>query len=673
MKTDNNKKTIINIRTANILIVIFAVIFACAIAGLSTSYAAVAVKNATGIVNSKSTVNLRASSSTSSKSVCKLKNNTKLTITKVVFKTKDSTANKNKWYKVTVNGKSGYVRADLVSNLKFNAVNAVTTEDVNYRSGAGTQMKLQGCLPAGTNVKVLLKATPVAATNGGNSTWYMIKVDSKKYYACSTYFKLVDGSKTEPANPDDPSGDVNPGEGNRFSKMTNEEFEAYLVEQGFPESYRGKLMTLHEKHPNWIFKANITGLEWADVLTKENKNGVSLISSSMPVSYRATDSNSYKNGSAKVYKEANTDNKIATVKNGDTFTILDEKWKGTARWVHIKMSDGTKGYIKSSLTSLKHPKKYAATVNDDDVNLRKGAGTDNGVVCTTKKGDAITIVLKATDKNDNVWYKVKLDSGYAYIISDYVDFESETAAADLEKSTATAGIPKGEYIPKDGSSWFNAKKSVVAYYLDPRNFLNVDRIYMFENLSYDEDSQTKAVVSKVLSGSKLPENGFTAEVFVNAGKTYNISPVFLASRARQETGGGSSCINGSKYDGKIVYNPFNIGAYSSSNPQQLALKRAYEEGWFTQQKAVDGSAEILAESYINSKYKQNTIYFQRFNTATGDLSYVATHQYMTNIMAPYSESLMVKNSYVACGIDDDALTFIIPVYKSMPDSTSLPK
>ena len=631
---------------------------------------AATVNNATAQVNSSDGVNLRKAASIDSKIITSFEDDTKLTVKRVVFTSKNNTAKKYKWYYVTANGKSGYIRSDFVNNLKYKTVTAKATAAVKYRSGAGTQMKYIGTIAKGKTVTVKLKATPVSSTQGSSSTWYMIQVGGKVYYASSKYLKI---QESKPTDTEQKTEQETGKTENIFENMTDSEFEQYLINQGFTDSYIGALKELHKNHPNWIFKANVTGLDWNDVLTKENKDGVSLISSSMPLSYRSTDSNSYTSGSATVYKEASaSSDKKGTVKSGDTFTVLDEKWIGTVQWTHVRLSDGTIGYIKNSLSSMKYPDKYSAIVNDDDVNLRKGAGTDNSVVASANKGEVLTVVLKATDKNNRLWYKIKRSSGYAYIISDYVDLESETADADLDNSTATAGIPGGKYIPKDGSSWFNAKKTVVAYYLDPRNFLNEDRIYMFEYLSYDADSQTQAVVRKVLSGSKLPDNGFTAKVFVNAGKKYDISPVFLASRARQETGGGSSCINGTKYNGKVVYNPFNIGAYSSSNPQQLALKRAYEEGWFTQQDAVNGGAKLLAESYINSKYKQNTIYFQRFNTATGNLSYVATHQYMTNIMAPYSESISVKNSYVACGIDNDALIFIIPVYESMPDSTSLP-
>ena len=38
------------------------------------------------------------------------------------------------------------------------------------------------------------------------------------------------------------------------------------------------------------------------------------------------------------------------------------------------------------------------------------------------------------------------------------------------------------YSPKDGSTWFQANKETIAYYMDPRNFLNENSIFMFQNM-----------------------------------------------------------------------------------------------------------------------------------------------------------------------------------------------
>ena len=54
----------------------------------------------------------------------------------------------------------------------------------------------------------------------------------------------------------------------------------------FPESYRAALMSLKEKHPNWQFEPLFTGADWDTAITKELKDGKSLISNYYPACVR---------------------------------------------------------------------------------------------------------------------------------------------------------------------------------------------------------------------------------------------------------------------------------------------------------------------------------------------------------------------------------------------------
>lgn len=227
---------------------------------------------------------------------------------------------------------------------------------------------------------------------------------------------------------------------------------------------------------------------------------------------------------------------------------------------------------------------------------------------------------------------------------------------------------------RDGSKqyepgWYKANGRGVAYYMDPRNFIDENGIYMFEDLSYKPAYQTAAVTAAILSPTKLPAYGFTANVFVNAGAVNNVSPVFLAARARQETGNGGDAVNGTKILGTSVYNPFNIGAFGGTNPLYNGLLYAYAKGWTSPALATNGGAQELAKNYINQG--QYTGYYQRFNVRNG-AGKVGTHQYMTNITAPYSEAKSTKNSYEKYGLTGQSLVFEIPVYTAMPSVTSLP-
>ncbi len=130
--------------------------------------------------------------------------------------------------------------------------------------------------------------------------------------------------------------------------------------------------------------------------------------------------------------------------------------------------------------------------------------------------------------------------------------------------------------------WYRPNKATMEYYIDPRNFLDEDSILMFENLSYSTNHTTKVVQSVLngtfMSGKDPIDNISYAQIFVDAGKAYNVSPVYLASLSRQEMGvkGGTAnsgnrfTYKGATYEG--FYNFFNIGAYSSeSNPVLAGL------------------------------------------------------------------------------------------------------
>ena len=43
------------------------------------------------------------------------------------------------------------------------------------------------------------------------------------------------------------------------------------------------------------------------------------------------------------------------------------------------------------------------------------------------------------------------------------------------------------------------------------------------------------------------------------------------------------------------------------------------------------------------------------------------HQYMTNVLAPYSESKSIYNGYQKSGLLNTSMSFIIPVYNNMPE------
>lgn len=162
-----------------------------------------------------------------------------------------------------------------------------------------------------------------------------------------------------------------------------------------------------------------------------------------------------------------------------------------------------------------------------------------------------------------------------------------------------------------------------------------------------------------------------------------MSPYHLASRIKQEVGPflSHNSISGTVPGYEALYNFYNIGATSSPEPMgaiknglqyardgkgaSQATKDKYRIPWNTKEKAITGGSIFIGSSYIN--VGQNTIYLQKFDVNDDRPGTLFTHQYMTNVLAPYSEAKSIYNGYQKSGLLDLDMTFIIPVYNNMPE------
>ncbi len=256
-----------------------------------------------------------------------------------------------------------------------------------------------------------------------------------------------------------------------------------------------------------------------------------------------------------------------------------------------------------------------------------------------------------------------------------VNAESEkgtSAISYLYPSLKFTDVNYPNGIVVDGTNWYAPCWDAVAYYMDPRNFLTEKNIFMFESLSYNsyQDSSVSSILSGSFMSGSFTENGTSktyANAFIEAGKASNVSSTHLASRSLQEMGTTMSSAAGGTVPGyEGYYNFYNIGATSGVDNYLKGLAYAKEQGWNSIQKAITGGAYFIGNSYINKG--QDTIYFQKFNVSSYRKLTAYTHQYMTNIMAPNSESSSIYNSYKNTGKLNNNYTFTIPVYNNMPAS-----
>lgn len=401
----------------------------------------------------------------------------------------------------------------------------VIYQDVRVRTGPSTsysQLTISGKKQYYTYYQILSVLAEDKDKNGDQ--WYQVKVElSGQEYTTWIYGEYLEIITTQ----------------------SDSEYEAYLIEQGFDEVYRGYLRQLHALHPNWVFTAYKTGLEWDTVVAKESKLGKSLV-------------------------------------------------------------DGS------------------------DITLRSVA-----------------------------------EGAY----------NPET----------------GKFIPLDGSCWYAANTETVAYYLDPRNFMNSINIFMFLQLSFNEDDNA-AVVQKLMNGTfmsgKDEQGNQFADLFYQAASEANVNTVYLAALCLQEQGTtGSKAITGAAFTYNDVtysglYNYFNIGATSGTDNWKKGLiyanGGATEDGtpgtatsngrpWTSSSKAIAGGAKFISNGYINAG--QDTMYLQKFNV-TSKSTY--SHQYMTNVRAAYSQSKTIYSTFKETNRMDGVLHFSIPVFNNMSEKTSLP-
>lgn len=150
--------------------------------------------------------------------------------------------------------------------------------------------------------------------------------------------------------------------------------------------------------------------------------------------------------------------------------------------------------------------------------------------------------------------------------------------------------------PYDSGSWYCASRYAVEYMMDPRNFINSNDIFQFQDLG--SATADRVAIEKMVSGTFINTTECIDAVF-EAANTYHISPYHLVSRIIQEQGVGGSTLSLGRTldDGITYYNLFNIGATGNTESEVIenGFATAKSKGWSTMRLA------ILRWGRINSK------------------------------------------------------------------------
>ena len=367
-------------------------------------------------------------------------------------------------------------------------------------------------------------------------------------------------------------------------------------------------------------------------------------------------------------------------------------------WYKVKYND-LEGYICSS---------DQAIINVADVDLN---GDFEKEMLSKGFSESYLPYLKALHERHPNWtftaVKTNIDFLDAVTNENYGTISLVDGSDESLRSKELPYYQNGVYQEIE-PGWYVASRDTVSYYLDPRNFLSEEYIFMFENLKYNSSIHTEDAVRGVTSGTFLNTSEYL-NILMKTARTYNVSPVYLASRIRQEKGtadsisttGGAftfsvdnnclnnlgsndswerlnSCGNGKTYSG--IYNYFNIGAYGSYMSPQIrgliwanggfdASVTTYNRPWNSKEKAIMGGTEYIASKYIDAN--QNTLYYQKFNVSPDAVYPTYTHQYMTNIRAHSQEAYSTYKSYKENNLLNNTYEFLIPVYNNMPNDNEV--
>ncbi len=479
--------------------------------------------------------------------------------------------------------------ADMTA-LADNRVAVIRGSVVNVRTSPSTSAGKAGALNSNTAITV---TGEVQGSDG--YTWYAITGGGLSGYVRSDYVKF----------PTQYTGDA--------------DFESYLNQQGFPESYKNGLRQLHAEFPNWVFKAFHTNLDWNTVLAAELSGTGSLVESSSISSWKSTDAGKY-------------DWNTSTWPGFDGAT-----WVAASREIVAYYMD-PRNFLDESYVFQFLEQSYKENVQ----NL-------NGLQ-TMLKGSFM--------------------EGAVSLSSDSALRSGSTAAASASSSASTSSVSSGS----DGVIDFNGPGEATA----DSNVDTTETTVGSTNDTIISAGGPGGAVGSNSSDNTMPGGSVStdssrsaanyAEIIMEAARQSGVSPYVLAAMILQEQGSGTS---GSISGQSGYYNYFNVGAYATSD--MTAIQRgiwyasqsgSYNRPWTSIEKSIVGGALFYAENYLNAG--QNTLYLKKWNVQGSNMY---KHQYMTNVPGAAEEGAKLSAAY-SSDMKSAAHEFSIPVYLNMPETAA---
>ena len=376
--------------------------------------------------------------------------------------------------------------------------------------------------------------------------------------------------------------------------------------------------------------------------------------------------------------------KCLTVKNRNISSgeqVVQYEWNegDNQKWVIRDNGDGSIGILPLTNQDLTLD-IFGDISNGSGIELYNNEKNVKQRFCLLKTGIGVNIdsnkypgIAEAVDKlleQHPEWQFEVLYTGidfYTAVQGEYEHYTVDSSGKRQYANLVDTNVYKGDWIapnPAVTGNWAQASYNGIAYFMDPRNFLNDTDAFQFVDLSdYYNSGATLESIQYQVNGTFL--NNFAEDVRISC-EHQNVNPYYIIARLFQEQGkNGSATIYMDGGDGKQYFNPFNIGAVNG-NDVATALSKAKEQGWDSMQKGIEGGISFIRQNYLDAN--QNTLYLNKFDVNPNSPGGFYTHQYMQNLSAAYSEARTFRGAYVDTGTLDNTIKFIIPVYENMPTS-----
>ena len=478
----------------------------------------------------------------------------------------------SEWYAVRLSdGSTGYIYAEYISvsgsnNAEDGEVNAKTTADVNFRSGPGTNYNSKAVIGSGTGIIV---------TDTGNSQWYAVRLtNGSTGYIYAEYIRIT-GDVGTPSAPAEPTPAPSNPEAEQTAKTT--EYVNFRTGPGINYSSKGVIslgttVTVTDTSNSQWYAVRLangsTGYIFAQYIKITSTPSATATPAPTPT---PAPSDPSKEQTAKTTEYVNFRTGPGTnysskgvIPSGTAITVTDTS---NSQWYAVRLADGSTGYIYAqyikitSATATPAPTEAPAdgTVRAKttaDVNLRKGAGTNYGVIRVVGNNTAVT-VTEAT----NTWYKVKLSDGTeGYLYAQYVtvtsgDINSVKKEETTDPSTLTEAEQKAKAV-LDTIGWdlraaYNWSAHALPYYtLGPEVTGNSVHSEWYANFGFDNHKGNCYVMAATFQKmAKLL--GYDAHLVEGYIRTYN---------GRGRHGWVEIDMNGTTY----VFDPnFEYGGYGN--------------------------------------------------------------------------------------------------------------